>query len=69
MEKEHYENNVDKNLNTQTFYAKNNVDPTKDTEEKAVRFVNKVVQLGHMEEATGNFIKSETKDTKPGGLL
>lgn len=49
MKKDEYENNVETNLNNQNFNSRIQVDPTKDTEQKVITFVDKVVGLEHMD--------------------
>ena len=41
-------------------------DPSKETERKVVKFVEKLEEKGHITEKTANFIKSKTNNTKPG---
>ena len=42
------------------------MDPSKDTEEKVHKFVDKIRDKNHISEKTAECIKDRTKETKPG---
>ena len=66
MNKADYERNVENNLNNQSQYEVILNDTSKDTEEKVCEYVDKIVSIGHMKENTAEYVKSKTKETKPG---
>ena len=66
MSKIDYENNVERNLNNQTQYEKMQTDQSKETENKVCDYVDNLVNTGHIEENTAEYIKKKTNETKPG---
>ena len=66
MKTEHYEKNAKDNLERGNQYEKLNSDPTKETVEKVVKFLDDLKDNGHIKETTAEVIKSRTKDAAPG---
>lgn len=66
MNKDDYENNVEKHLDNVIFYEKVDNDPSEEAEAEVEHFVDKVVRNGHMKAETAEFIKSKLVDTSPG---
>ena len=50
------------------MYEQMDDDPSEETEKKVVRFVEKLLEKGHIAETTAEFIKNKTKDIKTRSL-
>ena len=61
IKKEDYANNAEANLYKVMMYEELAEDPSKETEMKVVKFVEKLEENGHIAEKTANFIISTTE--------
>ena len=66
IKNEDYENNAVQNLSNGDMFKKMDEDPSEETEEKVISFVDKLVEKEHIAETTAGFIKAKTINTKPG---
>ena len=61
LRKEDYANNAEINLHKGMMYEELVKDPSKETEKKVIKLIEKLERREHIEEKTAEFIKSKTE--------